>query len=162
VRYTSYDAPLLSRSRRCADRRVLRSFPTRRSSDLSPMVQRQAEQSLKSRTAQLVKQHKTKDVQGAIVVTSVGGGEILALVGDTNPRFAGLNRALDAKRQIGSLVKPFVYLTALEIPQKYHLGTIISDAPVSYKSGGKWWAPQNYDKKDHGDIPLYKGLAYSY
>lgn len=140
----------------------LRSEGLRIFTTLSPMVQRQAEQSLKSRTAQLVKQHKTKDVQGAIVVTSVGGGEILALVGDTNPRFAGLNRALDAKRQIGSLVKPFVYLTALEIPQKYHLGTIISDAPVSYKSGGKWWAPQNYDKKDHGDIPLYKGLAYSY
>ena len=58
-----------------------------------------------------------------MVVTSVGGGEILAVVGDTNPRFAGLNRALDAKRQIGSLAKPFVYLTALEIPQKFNLGT---------------------------------------
>ena len=140
----------------------LRSEGLRIFTTLSPMVQRQAEKSLKLRTEQLEKQYKTKDVQGALVVTSVGGGEILALVGDTNPRFAGLNRALDAKRQIGSLVKPFVYLTALEIPQKYNLGTIISDAPVSYKSGGKWWAPQNYDKKDHGDIPLYKGLAYSY
>lgn len=140
----------------------LRSEGLRIFTTLSPMVQRQAEKSLKSRTAQLETQYKSKNMQGALVVTSVGGGEILALVGDTNPRFAGLNRALDAKRQIGSLVKPFVYLTALENPQKYNLGTVISDAPVSYKSGGKWWAPQNYDKKDHGDIPLYKGLAYSY
>lgn len=140
----------------------LRSEGLRIFTTLSPMVQRQAEKSLKLRTENLEKQYKTKDVQGALVVTSVGGGEILALVGDTNPRFAGLNRALDAKRQIGSLVKPFVYLTALEIPQEYNLGTVISDAPVSYKSGGKWWAPQNYDKKDHGDIPLYQGLAYSY
>lgn len=140
----------------------LRSEGLRIFTTLSPMVQRQAENSLKLRTAQLEKQYKTKDVQGGMVVTSVGGGEILALVGDTNPRFAGLNRALDAKRQIGSLMKPFVYLTALENPHKYNLGTVISDAPVSYKSGGKWWAPQNADKKDHGDISLYKGLAYSY
>ncbi|PUA28778.1 MAG: penicillin-binding protein 1B [Cellvibrio sp. 79] len=140
----------------------LRSEGLRIFTTLSPMVQRQAENSLKLRTVQLEKQYKTKDVQGGMVVTSVGGGEILALVGDTNPRFAGLNRALDAKRQIGSLMKPFVYLTALESPQKYNLGTVISDAPVSYKSGGKWWAPQNADKKDHGDISFYKGLAYSY
>lgn len=140
----------------------LRSEGLRIFTTLSPMVQRQAEKSMKLRVEQLEKQFKTKNVQGSMVVTSVGGGEILALLGDRNPRFSGFNRALDAKRPVGSLLKPFVYLTALENPQKYNLGTIISDAPVSYKSGGKWWAPQNADKKDHGDIPLYKGLAYSY
>ena len=140
----------------------LRSEGLRIFTTLSPMVQRQAEKSMQQRVAQLEKQFKTKQVQGSMVVTSVGGGEILALLGDVNPRFSGFNRALDAKRPVGSLLKPFVYLTALEIPQEYNLGTIISDAPVSYKSGGKWWAPQNYDKKDYGDIPLYKGLAYSY
>ncbi|HSX52437.1 MAG TPA: penicillin-binding protein 1B [Cellvibrio sp.] len=140
----------------------LRSEGLRIFTTLSPMVQRQAEKSMKLRVEQLEKQFKTKNVQGGMVVTSVGGGEILALLGDKNPRFTGFNRALDAKRPVGSLLKPFVYLTALEIPQQYNLGTIISDAPVSYKSGGKWWAPQNADKKDHGDIPLYKGLAYSY
>ncbi|MDF3013331.1 MAG: mrcB, partial [Cellvibrio sp.] len=140
----------------------LRSEGLRIFTTLSPMVQRQAEKSMKLRVEQLEKQFRTKDVQGGMVVTSVGGGEILALLGDRDPRFTGFNRALDAKRPIGSLLKPFVYLTALEIPQKYNLGTIISDAPVSYKSGGKWWAPQNADKKDHGDIPFYKGLAYSY
>lgn len=140
----------------------LRSEGLRIFTTLSPMVQRQAEKSMKLRVEQLEKQFRTKDVQGGMVVTSVGGGEILALLGDKNPRYSGFNRALDAKRPIGSLIKPFVYLTALEIPQQYNLGTIISDAPVSYKSGGKWWAPQNADKKDHGDIPLYKGLAYSY
>lgn len=140
----------------------LRSEGLRIFTTLSPMVQRQAEKSMKLRVEQLEKQFKTKNVQGGMVVTSVGGGEILALLGDKDPRFSGFNRALDAKRPVGSLIKPFVYLTALEIPQQYNLGSIISDAPVSYKSGGKWWAPQNADKKDHGDIPLYKGLAYSY
>ncbi|WP_062063952.1 penicillin-binding protein 1B [Cellvibrio sp. OA-2007] len=140
----------------------LRSEGLRIFTTLSPMVQRQAEKSMKLRVEQLEKQFRTKDVQGGMVVTSVGGGEILALLGDKDPRFSGFNRALDAKRPVGSLIKPFVYLTALEIPQQYNLGTIISDAPVSYKSGGKWWSPKNADKKDHGDIPLYKGLAYSY
>jgi penicillin-binding protein 1B len=140
----------------------LRSEGLRIFTTLSPMVQRQAEKSMTTRVAQLEKQFKTKNVQGSMVVTSVGGGEILALLGDRNPRFSGFNRSLDAKRPVGSLLKPFVYLAALEIPQQYNLGTIISDAPVSYKSGGKWWAPQNADKKDHGDVPLYKGLAYSY
>jgi penicillin-binding protein 1B len=40
--------------------------------------------------------------------------------------------------------------------------TTISDDPVSYKSGGKWWAPQNYDKMSHGNLPLYQALANSY
>lgn len=126
----------------------LRSEGLRIFTTLSPMVQRQAEKSMKLRVEQLEKQFKTKNVQGGMVVTSVGGGEILALLGDKDPRFSGFNRALDAKRPVGSLIKPFVYLTALEIPQQYNLGSIISDAPVSYKSGGKWWAPQNADKKD--------------
>lgn len=140
----------------------LRSEGLRIFTTLSPMVQRQAEKSMQARVQQLEKNYKTTNVQGSMVVTSVGGGEILALLGDKNPRFDGFNRALDARRQIGSLMKPFVYLTALEIPQKFNLASTISDAPVSYKSGGKWWAPQNSDKKDHGDVPLYKALAYSY
>lgn len=140
----------------------LRSEGLRIFTSLSPMVQRQAERALQTRLPELEKRFNTKNVQASMVVTSVGGGEILALLGDRNPRFMGFNRALDAKRQIGSLMKPFVFLAALEQPHKYHLATILSDAPVSYKSGGKWWAPQNADKKDHGDIPLYKALAFSY
>lgn len=140
----------------------LRSEGLRIFTSLSPMVQRQAERALQTRLPELEKRFNTKNVQASMVVTSVGGGEILALLGDRNPRFTGFNRALDAKRPVGSLLKPFVYLAALEQPSKYNLATIISDAPVSYKSGGKWWAPQNADKKDHGDIPLYKSLAFSY
>ena len=140
----------------------LRSEGLRIFTTLSPRVQRRAEQAVSQRIGQLAKAYKQPDLQGSMVVTSVGSGEILALVGDVNPRFVGFNRALDAKRPIGSLMKPFVYLAALEIPQQYNLATSISDAPVSYKSGGKWWAPQNADKEDHGDVPLYLALAHSY
>lgn len=140
----------------------LRSEGLRIFTTMSPRVQRKAEQAVIQRVGRLSTSYKVSDLQGSMVVTSVGSGEILALVGDVNPRFTGFNRALDAKRQIGSLMKPFVYLAALEIPQQYNLVTPLSDAPVSYKSGGKWWAPQNADKDDHGDVPLYVALAHSY
>lgn len=135
----------------------LRIFTT-----LSPSVQRQAEKSVLARVAQLEKQYKIKSLQASMVVTSVGSGEILALIGDKNPRFVGFNRALDAKRQIGSLMKPFVYLTALEQPQNYQLGMPLSDDPVSIKSGdGKMWEPKNADNLSHGNMPLYRALAHS-
>ncbi|RZA04572.1 MAG: penicillin-binding protein 1B [Moraxellaceae bacterium] len=135
----------------------LRIFTT-----IAPMVQRLAEKSVATKIAQLEKQYKLKDIQVGMVVTSVGSGEILALIGDKNPRFPGLNRALDAHRQIGSLMKPFVYLTALQQPQTYNLGTLISDDPVSIKGGdGKLWEPKNADNLSHGNMPLYRALANS-
>lgn len=135
----------------------LRIFTT-----IAPMVQRLAEKAVATRLAQLEKQYKQKELQVGMVVTSVGSGEILALIGDKNPRFPGLNRALDAHRQIGSLMKPFVYLTALDQPQNYNLGTLISDDPVSIKGGdGKLWEPKNADNLSHGNMPLYRALAQS-
>lgn len=141
----------------------LRSEGLRVFTSLSPMVQRQAEQALTQRLQQLEKQHKTDQLQGALVVTSVGSGEVLALVGNRQVRFEGFNRALDARRPIGSLVKPFVFLTALEQPQKYHLGTLVSDEPVSVDlGGGNQWTPQNFDRVSHGQVPLYQALSHSY
>src|SRR5690606_22906685 len=106
--------------------------------------------------------YNTEKLQGGVVVTSVGSGEILALVGGKQARFEGFNRALDARRPIGSLVKPFVYLAALEQPS-YHLGTLINDAPISIKAGdGTFWEPENFDKISHGDVPLYFALSRSY
>lgn len=136
----------------------LRIFTT-----LSPMVQRQAETAVSQRIAALEKQHKISGLEGAMVVTSVGAGEVLALVGGKNPRFAGFNRALDARRPVGSLIKPFVYLTALEQPARYHLGTLISDEPVTVSSDdGQLWQPQNADLRSHGEVPLIEALSKSY
>lgn len=141
----------------------LRSEGLRIFTSLSPMVQRQAEHALQERLLQLEKQYKVKDLQGSMVITSVGSGEVLALLGDKNPRFEGFNRALDARRPIGSIIKPFVYLTALEQSDEYHPGTLISDEPVTVKGqNGKLWEPQNVDRQSHGKIPLYQGLTLSY
>ena len=102
-------------------------------------------------------------LQAAMVLVSPQGGEIRALSGGRDAGFAGFNRALDAVRPIGSLVKPVVYLLALSRPREYSLVTLLEDEPVSLKdAGGRVWLPKNYDHKAHGLVPLHTALAHSY
>ena len=102
-------------------------------------------------------------LEGASVTFNPQTGEVLALTGGRDAGLGGFNRALDARRPIGSLVKPVVYLSALQDAQNYTLATILDDAPVSIDlPGGKKWTPDNYDHKIHGQIPLYVALARSY
>lgn len=104
-----------------------------------------------------------KSLEAAGVITSVDGGEVLALVGGRQVRFPGFNRALDARRSVGSLIKPFVYHAALSRPERFHLYSWLPDEPVEVKMPhGPVWRPQNYDRKLHGDQPLFAALAQSY
>ena len=81
-----------------------------------PLLQRRAEQSI-SRVLDPI--DPGKELQTALVVTSFDNGEVRALIGGRSPRFAGFNRALDALRPVGSLIKPAVYLNALEQNGRY-------------------------------------------
>jgi len=129
----------------------------------NPILQHKAEQALQETIKDLSKRKKTIGIEGAVVVTNPENGEILALIGGKDSRFAGFNRALDAKRPIGSLVKPAVYLTALSNPDKYHLTSILLDEEINIKGrNGKIWSPQNYDRKQHGQVLLYQALGKSY
>ena len=102
-------------------------------------------------------------LESAGVVSSVESGEVMALVGGRDVRFAGFNRALDARRPIGSLAKPFVYLAALAQPQHYNLLSPLQDLPVEvHLPHGAVWRPENYSKESHGEVPLYLALANSY
>lgn len=103
------------------------------------------------------------EVEAAMLVTSPESGEVQALIGSRQPRFAGFNRALDAVRPIGSLIKPAVYLAALERPSQYTLTSWLSDTAFSVKGqDGQVWKPQNYDRQAHGNVFLYQALANSY
>jgi penicillin-binding protein 1B len=98
-----------------------------------------------------------------VVVSSTQTGEIQAMVGGREARFAGYNRALDAQRPIGSLIKSIVYLTALEDPQRYTLITPLDDSPLVWSQPGTTdWKPQNYDRQFHGQVQLRTALAHSY
>jgi penicillin-binding protein 1B len=132
---------------------------------LDPQLQWQLEQTLASGLQNLEKGRGSEigKLQGAAIVTSVQGGEVLALAGGREPKFAGFNRALDAQRQVGSLLKPAVYLTALEQPQRYTLATLLDDSPLTFTArNGTVWKPGNYDRVSHGKVPLYQALAHSY
>ncbi|MCU7807884.1 MAG: penicillin-binding protein 1B, partial [Candidatus Thiodiazotropha sp. (ex Semelilucina semeliformis)] len=96
-------------------------------------------------------------------LAEVETGEVMALVGDRNPRFAGFNRALDALRPVGSLIKPVVYLTALSQPGRYQLMSELEDKPIRIQgANGEIWQPGNYDNQYHGKIRLQQGLIQSH
>jgi len=131
---------------------------------LDPVAQTSAEQALAKRLAQIERTRKdASGIEGAVVVTNAQNGEVQALVGGRDARFEGLNRALDAHRQVGSLLKPVIYLTALMQPKRYTLATLLDDSPLVWKERGiPDWQPENYDKIFHGPVPLRQALAHSY
>jgi penicillin-binding protein 1B len=143
----------------------LRSEGLRIFTTLDPFVQHQAEEALKSRLAAIEKRHRiaANTLEGAVVVSSTQTGEIQAMVGGRDARYAGFNRAIDAQRPIGSLIKPIIYLTALEDPQHYTLITPLDDSPLVWSQPGTPdWKPNNYDREFHGQVQLRTALAHSY
>lgn len=131
---------------------------------LNPRVQRVAEDRLRHQLETLGRDRGFAQgtLEGAVVVTSTEDGEVLAVVGGRDSRLAGFNRALDAVRPIGSLIKPAVYLSALSTGQ-YTLATQLEDGPLRVGSrNGRVWEPQNYDNQYHGTVPLHMALAKSY
>ncbi|WP_045381336.1 penicillin-binding protein 1B [Vibrio campbellii] len=128
---------------------------------LDPVSQSKLEQAIAKKVPELVKR-AGKDLEAAAVAVDRHSGEIRAMVGGKRVGYEGFNRALNASRPIGSLVKPAIYLTALEQPEKYNLATTLHDTPLSLKgSKGSVWSPRNFDRKFRGDVPLYLALAKS-
>lgn len=138
----------------------LRIFTT-----LNTWHQKKAGEILASQLQSIEKKKKIKQgsLQGSVVLVDAQGGEVTALLGGRRSNVAGFNRALDAIRPIGSLVKPAVYLAALSQPEKYNLLSSLDDTKISLKGeNGKVWEPKNYDGKEHGAVPLHQALAKSY
>ncbi|SEL20576.1 penicillin-binding protein 1B [Colwellia chukchiensis] len=107
-------------------------------------------------------QQSGADLQVAMVVSEVKSGVVSALVGGKEAGYAGFNRALHAKRPVGSLIKPAVFLAALERYQRFNFATKIDDKAISLSSGdGTLWRPKNYDGKFRGQVTLIDALVLS-
>jgi penicillin-binding protein 1B len=130
---------------------------------LDPRAQAAAERALTVNLKRLDAASKVRDahLEGAVIVAEPNSGDVVAVVGGRDVGTDGFNRALDARRPIGSLVKPAVYLTALETG-RYNAATLIEDAPVELKlSDGSVWAPQNFEHQVYGRVPMARALAES-
>ncbi|WP_119967957.1 penicillin-binding protein 1B [Shewanella japonica] len=127
---------------------------------LDPMAQDAAEKAVVSTMKTL--DERAKNVQVGMVVTDKYTNGIAAMVGDRVPSFDGFNRAVEIRRPIGSLVKPFVYATALQQGHKYNLASPVADKPITLQNGqGKTWSPQNVDKVFRDEVPLLTAFKNS-
>ncbi len=129
-------------------------------SSLDPQAQQAAETAASEELTAIEKERKLNGLEVAMVVSSWRTAEVSAVVGSRTPQYAGFNRVTEGKRQVGSIIKPFVYLTAFH--NGVHMGTLVNDAPISVKlSSGKLWQPHNDDKRYRGPIPTYVAMARS-
>jgi penicillin-binding protein 1B len=132
---------------------------------LNPRIQQSLEQIARTELTKIEKARGigSDTLQIAAVVIRTDNGEVAAMIGDRKSSFSGFNRAVDARRPVGSLLKPFVYLTALESPHRYSLASRIDDAAITVsQNGSPDWKPQNYDNKEHGSVMMVDALARSY
>ncbi len=130
---------------------------------LDPRAQAAAEHALTSQLKRLDAASRVKNshLEGAVIIAEPNSGDVIAVVGGREVGAGGFNRALDAHRPIGSLVKPAIYLTALE-SGRYNAASILEDAPIELKLGdGSIWAPQNFTREVYGPVPMARALAES-
>ncbi|WDE10980.1 penicillin-binding protein 1B [Thalassomonas haliotis] len=120
------------------------------------------EQTITKRLAALEKNSGQQELQAAMLVTDIASGEIRALSGGRKSNYSGFNRALNARRPVGSLIKPAVYLAALERYEEYNFATVLDDKAITLASdGGKEWRPKNYDGKYREQVSLIDSLVLS-
>lgn len=130
---------------------------------LDPYLQRTSEELL-AKNLKAMDKFEGSPLEGAVVLSKVGTGNLLAIVGSRKAPNSGFNRAIQARRQIGSLIKPALYLTAFrEKKQPWHLASLIKDTAVNLQNpDGSYWSPRNYDGSQHHEVTIYDALIRSY
>ena len=129
---------------------------------MSPAAQAYAEGAV-VRTLKELDRRKGPPLQAGLVLTDVHDGEVRAVVGSRDPSKHGFNRAVEAARPVGSIIKPFVYLLALAQPSRWSLASFVDDSPVTITlDNGKRWSPGNSDGRSHGTVRVIDALAHSW
>ena len=163
-RYPAYVDYLYRQLRQYYSEEVIRTGGIKLYTSMDTEIQDKAQNALSATLSALEKQRGMAPglLEGAVIVIDKRSGEILALVGGRVSGFSGFNRAIDVERPIGSLIKPAVYLAALDRPKQFSLATLLQDSPLTVKlDTGKSWSPKNYDKQYLGPVPMYVALMKS-
>lgn len=130
-----------------------------------PKLQKAASDALKAELDRYNSNIKDPDaprLQGAIMAINPHTGRVVAVSGGYSFAESSYNRATQAMRQIGSTIKPFTYLYALEQSDVYTPQTLLLDAPiVGWKEDESYWKPENFDRKFLGPVPLRLSLETS-
>ncbi|MFC1820905.1 transglycosylase domain-containing protein, partial [Thermodesulfobacteriota bacterium] len=132
---------------------------------LDTQVQKAAEIALSRGLANIERKYPSlkrkepqKRIQGAIIALQPKTGYILAMVGGRNYRVSQFNRITQAKRQPGSVFKPFIFLCGLD---RFTPASKISNIPVTYEVQGKDWRPLNFSPIPEKQVSLRSALARS-
>ncbi len=147
-------------------------FPpgTRILTTLDHVTQRLAEEAVERGLARLEAAHPSLKrakvpLQAALVALDPKTGAILCMVGGRDYRQSQFNRAVQARRQAGSLFKPFVYLAAFEAGSRngspLTSASLIADEPLSLPAGHAEWTPQNHDRRFRGPVTVRAALEQS-
>jgi penicillin-binding protein 1B len=136
---------------------------------LDLQLQRMAQDAVRegiTRVDEILARRKKRTAQAALIAIDPRTGEILAMVGGRSYNQSQYNRAVSARRQPGSVFKPFVYLAAFE--RAYADGrndvtpaTVVLDEPTSFTFNQQTWTPANYEGEYDGPITLRRALAHS-
>ena len=131
------------------------------STTLDPRIQNEAIRAINRGTKELQRlTGENKRPQGAMVALETKTGHILALVGGNDYTTSPFNRAVQAKRQPGSVFKPFIYAAAFD--KGITADSTIDDIPLTMKNpDGTLWRPQNFSRKHYGPTTLADGLIFS-
>ncbi len=166
VRTTASTAPWFLKLARdeVAHRAVGSTGGARIVTSLDRRLQEAAETAVRDRLAQVERARRKApgSLQAAVVAIEPGSGRILALVGGRRVADSEFNRATKARRQPGSLFKPFVYLAAFEVrAREFTASTILADEPVVIPAVGGAWTPHNIDRRFHGPVTIRRALEAS-
>jgi 1A family penicillin-binding protein len=131
-------------------------------------LQRVAQDALRDGLTRLdeVLARRKRRPQAALIAVDPRTGEVLAFVGGRSYNQSQYNRAVSARRQPGSVFKPFVYLAAFEHAQAEGRtdltpATVVLDEPTSFVFNAQTWSPRNYEDQYDGPITLRRALALS-
>jgi penicillin-binding protein 1B len=136
---------------------------------LDLQVQRLAQDAVETglaRVDEILARRKRQKAQAALIAIDPRTGEILAMVGGRSYNQSQYNRAVSARRQPGSVFKPFVYLAAFERAEAEGRtditpATVVLDEPTAFTFNDQTWTPSNYDNEYDGPITLRRALALS-